>query len=309
MTRLIALICALLILAANAVGETEDEAAALAAELLPEYTYLDGAQFDQSAMLLLKDAEGREVFAGCVRDGDEWTVTLSTPLPEAIAVLAHTSPGSTMLNLYNDSIFPMRNPTGDMDCNYTIRLQEDSRWMIETVSTGDSILYFGEEHVESEGRTGGIVYGEMRFSLDITQADWLSLPITLAEAADQMALDDWAVTAQSAVLFDTPHGNSMALYHAGVPLRILEQKDMYYRAAVLGGETEGWFRQDELFIGHDQLDAPLTVLPWKDLTTGGDVQVLGVWLDGRIHVESDNFPTGEGFLTESDFIPADGPVG
>lgn len=309
MTRLIALICALLMLAANAVGEPEDEAAALAAELLPEYTYLDGAQFDQTAMLLLKDAEGREIFAGCVRDGDEWAVTLSTPLPEAFAVLAHTSPGSTVLNLYNDSIFPTRNPTGDMDCNYTICLQNDGCWIIETVSTGDSILYFSEEYVESEGRTGGMVYGEMLFSRDITQVNWLSFPVTMTEAADQMALDDWAVTAQSAELFDTPHGNALALYHAGVPLRILEQEGEYVRAAILSGETEGWFRQDELFIGHNQLDAPLTVLPWKNLTTGGHVQVLGVWLDGGIHVESDKFPTGEGFLTESDFIPANGPVG
>ena len=136
--------------------------------------------------------------------------------------------------------------------------------------------------------------------------DWLTFPLTLAEAADQMTLEDWAVTARVAQLFDGPRGDSLALYQPGVPLRLLEQRGAYYRAAILGGETEGWFRMDELLIGRDQLDAPLTVLPWKTLTTGGEVQVLGVWLDDRVHVLSDEFPTGEGFVPE-DTVPLGGP--
>lgn len=72
------------------------------------------------------------------------------------------------------------------------------------------------------------------------------------------------------------------------------------------------FHTEELFIGRSQLDAPLTELPWRTLTTGEQVQVLGMWVDDRVHVLSDHFPTGEGFVTK-EILPQDesfaGPVG
>lgn len=310
MKRLLTLLIALLLTGCTAlVWEVSGEMIDFAAQVVPDYYLLEGAHHGDTSMLILEDKAGGLYFAGCVKEGDDWTVTLSMPLPDVWLELTHTSANFAVLNLYSSTRLPGRNALGDMDCNYAIRLQEDGRWMIEEVQVDDGLLYFSEGRADAEGRTGGTLYGELLFSRDITEVDWLTFPLTLAEAADHMALDDWAVTARNAELFDMPAGDSLALYQPGVPLRLLEQKGSYYRAAVMGGETEGWFRMDELLIGHQQLEAPLTVLPWKELTTGGDVQVLGVWLDGRVHVQSDMFPTGEGFLQEHDFVPEGGPVG
>lgn len=309
MKRILILLLALLLTAPALAWEVSDEMNDFAAQVAPGHVLLDGACYGNTAMLILEDEEGVLYFAGCVKNGDGWTVTLSAPLPDVWPALGYTAPGYAVLNLYSEEIFPPRSALGDMDCNYAIRLQEDGRWLIEEVRTGDCMLYFSEGCVESEGRTGGMLYGEMLFSRDIAGVDWLTFPLTLAEAADRMALEEWAVTRQAARLYDAPQGEALAVYHAGVPLRILAQEGDFVRVAILGGGTEGWFRMEELLIGRDQLDAPLTVLPWKTLTTGGDVRELGLWMDGRIHVESDRFPGGDGYMQISDFIPDDGPVG
>lgn len=306
MKRLLSLLIALLLTTPVLAWEVSDEMIDFAAQVAPGYYLLEGAHRGDTVMLILEDKDSNLYFAGCVKNGDDWTVTLSAPLPDVWLDLTRTSEDYAVLNLYSSTRLPMRNSLGDTDRNYAIRLQEDGRWLIEEVRVEDGLLYFSEGRVEAEGSTGGTLYGEMLFSRDITEVDWLTFPLTLAEAADQMALDDWAVTARVAQLFDGPMGDSLALYQPGVPLRLLEERRGYYRAAILGGETEGWFRMDELLIGRDQLDAPLTVLPWKTLSTGGDVQVLGVWLDDRVHVLSDEFPAGEGFVPE-ETVPLGGP--
>ena len=309
MKRIIALLLALLLTVPALAWEVSDEMIDFAAQVAPGYFLLDGAHHGNTAMLILEDEDSQLYFAGCVKNGDDWTVTLSAPLPDVWLELTHTSANFAVLNLYSSTLLPGRYSLGDTDCNFSIRLQEDGRWLIEEVRVDDGFLYFSEGRVDAEGSTGGTLYGETLFSRDITGVDWLTFPLTLAEAADQMALEDWAVTARVAQLFDGPMGDPLALYQPGVPLRLLEERRGYYRAAILGSKTEGWFRMDELLIGRDQLDAPLTVLPWKTLTTGGDVQVMGVWLDDRVHVLSDEFPSGAGFMQVSDFIPGDGPVG
>ena len=306
MKRILALLLALLLTVPALAWEVSDEMIDFAAQVAPGYFLLNGAHHGNTAMLILEDEDSQLYFAGCVKNGDDWTVTLSAPLPDVWLEFTHTSSNFAVLNLYSSTRLPGRNSLGDTDRNFTIRLQEDGRWLIEEVRVDDGFLYFSEGRVESEGHTGGTLYGETLFSRDITGVDWLTFPLTLAEAADQMALEDWAVTAQVAQLFAGPRGAPLALYQPGVPLRLLEERGGYYRAAILGGETEGWFRMDELLIGRDQLDAPLTVLPWKTLTTGGDVQLLGVWLDDRVHVLSDQFPTGEGFVPE-EIVPLGGP--
>lgn len=314
MKRMMSFLLALMMIGCTALAwEVSDEMIAFAAQVAPGYHLLDGWQYDDTAMLILSDGADNRYFAGCVKEGDAWSVTLSAPLPEkAWPTLNCPSADTAVVNLYSEELFQTRSPQGDWDCNYTIRLQEDGRWLIEEVRTDNGFLYFSEGRVDAEGHTGGALYGEFLFSRDVTGVDWLTFPITMEEAADQMALDDWAVTAHVAQLYDGPMGDPLALYQPGVPLRILEERNGYCRAAVLGGEMEGWFRMVDLFIGRAQLDAPLTVLPYKELTTGGDCHVLGVWLDDRVHVLSDQFPTGEGFLPEEVVPlggPFDGPVG
>ena len=336
MKRLLTLITAILLLAAPALAwEVSDEMIDFAMQVAPGHTLLDGFLFDDTAMLLLEDAQGQVFFAGCVRDGDEWVVTLSTPIPEGtFAAISYASSSMAVLNLDHSRLFQPRHPLGATDCNFTIRLQEGS-WAIEGIGAGHDSLYFDENCVWSE--FGRVCYGESLFSLDIAEVDWLTVPLTVEEAAARMDVSDWAISAQEAVLYASPDGEALALYNPGTPLLILDRRIGWVEAAVLGGHAVGWFREEGLLIGENQLQASnLTLydLPYRNLNDeldeilvytlpdgyviariepNWDVHfgILGEWADGWLHVFDQTIPGREGFIREEDLAPLNenGPWG
>lgn len=239
MKRLLGLLLILLLAAPALAWEVSDEIIDFAAEVTPGYCLVDATRHSNAAALLVKSDAGDCLLALCRKQEEEWTVTFSTTLPEeCFATLTYVSEDTVVLNLY--ASFSWSTFSADTDRSFTIRLQEDGRWLIEAVRLDEVMLYFFEGVAMAEGRSSGTLYGDFLFSRDVTEVDWLAFPVTLEGAADQMALDDWAVTAQITQLFDGPLGESLALYQPGVPLRILEERDGYCRAAILGGETEGF---------------------------------------------------------------------
>ena len=64
MKHLMILFTVMTILFAAALAEPEEQAAVFVSEYLPEYTFVDGVQFDETAMLLVEDEAGLVYFAG-----------------------------------------------------------------------------------------------------------------------------------------------------------------------------------------------------------------------------------------------------
>ena len=253
MTRLIALICALLMLAANAVGEPEELAAVLAAELLPEYTYLDGAQFDQTAMLLLKDAEGREVFAGCVRDGDEWTVTLSTPFPEWIDVALDTyHAGDGSMRLWTDRIPEMREYEDELLDIY-IELQPSGTWRVYGVNNGWEVIEFRRQSIYEV--CGFEYFCDVTIPLDITRVDWTLLPRSFHQAMDLLDTSRWMMCAvRYAPIHQEPTEESPLLLLCDVrtPVIVRANEADWVQVQLPGRDETGWMHIEHLLPGDYQ---------------------------------------------------------
>lgn len=254
MTRLIALICALLMLAANAMGDPEEMAAALAAELLPGYAFLDGAQFDYTAMLLLKDAEGQEVFAGCVRNGDGWTVTLSTPFPEWTSVdldTFHAGEGDISAWLYLPEEYRAYDDSDWL--GISTDLLADGTWRITVVNTGWDVIAFYRQSIYND--LGYEFFGDVPIPLDITQVDWVMLPRSFDQAMDLMDTSRWMMCAgRYTPIHQEPAEGSPPLLLCDVrtPVIVLSSKEDWVQVQLPGREDTGWTHIENLLPGDYQ---------------------------------------------------------
>ncbi len=284
----------------------------------PIYTVLDGCIFEQTAMLLLEDAEGQAYFAGCARTEAGWEVTLSTALPDESICRFYEGGAS----LYFDHPVLMAKTPDDPDCCFRIRLQENGSWSIREAEN----LIFEEGYVWTE--QGQCCYGTRCFSLDMAEADWLNFPLTWEEVINRMDTADRAILASEASLYDARGGQPLARYNPGTPLLILQRRDGWYEVAILGGGVSGWIEAEHLIVGHAQKDAvyltledlpmlclgrhqaeiPVLLLPDGPTLVsldGGQDQILyimGAW-EGWVHVYDRDLPGMEGFIREEDLIP------
>lgn len=255
MTRLIALIAALMMLAAPAMGEPEELAAAFAAEMLPEYTFIDGVQFDYTAMLLLEDAEGQEVFAGCVREGVEWTITLSTPLPEWTGAgldTFHASDGGICVYL---SLPEEHRAYEDAEwLDVYVDLMPDSTWRITVVNTGWDVIAFYRQSIYDD--LGYEFFGDVSIPLDITQVDWSLLPRSFYQAMDMMDTSRWMICAvRYADIREEPAEGSPILLLCDVrtPVMVLSSKEDWVQIQLPGRDETGWTRVSNLLPGDCQI--------------------------------------------------------
>lgn len=315
MKRLLALILALMMLAASALAwEVSDEMIDFAAQVAPGYILLDGFLFDNTAMLLLEDAQGQTRFAGCVRDGDEWTVTLSTPLPEGTwANTYHSYEGVMELYLPDDNF-----------C--TIALQPDGRWLLChacDTSISENMLWFG---------VLGPYYGDVLMERDVTRLDWTSLPASYEDFLPLVDASRWAVVTGDGAPLHAEDGSNLAVYLPATPVLLLEAANGQYRVAINGGSVTGWMDDANLLIGEDQLtvdeegylavvedgflwgeyslmdteDLPLYDVPEGTQIgeTGFRVDLLARWPGGWLHV-LDEDPGLDGFIREDSVVTLD----
>ncbi len=250
----IMLIAALLLLTAVALAEPEDIAASFAAEQLPGYILTDGIVFDDTAMLLVEDKAGLVYFAGCVRDGEAWKITLSTAFPDWMRVALDTyHAGEGSMRLWTDRIPAMREYEDEFLDIY-IDLIDDSTWRIWGVNNGGEVISFNRYSISLD--VGYAFYGDFTLPLDITQVDWAALPRSFEEAMPLMDTARWQlIQAEYAPVYAQPDISSeiIALGTVGAPVETLSARDGMAEVRFMGRADSGWMLAEDLLPGSEQI--------------------------------------------------------
>lgn len=253
MKWVLALIIVVMMLWGTAVAEPEERAAAFAAEKLPEYTFIDGAQFDETAMLLLRDEAGREYFAGCSKVGDEWTVTLSTPLPEWTSAdldTYHAGEGGIRVWLYLPEEYRAYTYE-DSDWMYAVvSLQSDGTWLITVVNTGWDVIEFRRQSIYDD--CGYEFFGDITIPLHITQVDWAALPRSFHQAMDLVDTTRWRLIAEDYTPVYTADGSIGWQGASGAAVQVVSFQNGMAEVSFLGREDTGWIAEGSLIPGREQ---------------------------------------------------------
>ncbi len=252
MKRLMLLILLLTGLCSAALAGDTDVAGFTALHL-PGYTLTNGCVFDQTAMLLIEDDREQAYFAGCVRDGEDWTITLSTPLPAWRALgldTYHAGEGSILLSL---APFPDDPLYADAWQDVWIELQEDGSWQVEgVINDYEAFSFTRHGFYESCGFS---YYGSRPYLLDITRLSWGSLPRTFREAMETCATDFWWVCAvQYTPIHAAPDEASpiLMLLDSRTPVHFYAQQQDWMQVNLPGREETGWIRTGNLLPGSIQ---------------------------------------------------------
>lgn len=226
---------------------------AFAAEHLPEYTLLDGRLFPDTAMLLVQDGEGLPRFVGGLRTDDGWQLAVSTALPEGTElIISHYEPEDHVRLGWTRTVPGIGAPQ-KLGCTATVTLQADGRWLVTMVQgqNHDDYVVFRDGFVYDDVRCA---HGELLFSTDVTQVQWLTLPTTAEEAAALMDPTNRAILAEPAALLDTPGGEALAQYNPGAFMLILGIEDGWVQVSPGGGAVSGWMPGTALLIGSRQIE-------------------------------------------------------
>lgn len=179
MKRIALILFALMLFALPAAAE--DRAAALAGELLPEYTVVTACGDSDTLLLLMDRPDGCRVFVGGQLSDSGWELTESTPLP-AGTEMSLEIPGwykCAVLGWYDGSA------EGTPWIEQYVSFSEDA-WQVtlSTMNAGNLIRYL-PNWIESDQY--GEYMGVFTLPLDITAVDWNGLPRSFPDA---MALMD-----------------------------------------------------------------------------------------------------------------------
>lgn len=255
MKQLMVWIAVMVMLAGGcALAEPEERAAAFAAEKLPEYTFVQGAQFDYTAMLLLEDDVGQVYFAGCVQDGDEWTITLSTPFPEWTSAdldTFHAGEGGIRVWLYLPEEYRAYTYE-DSDWMYAVvSLQSDGTWRINVVNTGWDVIEFRRQSIYDD--CGYEFFGDVPIPLDITQLDWAALPRSFHQAMKLLDTTRWMLITEDYTPVYTADGSIGWHGASGAAVQVVSAKDGMAEVRFLGRENSGWIAESSLIPGSEQI--------------------------------------------------------
>lgn len=257
MKRLLLLLAALL-LTLPALAEPEELAAAFAAEHLPGYAFLDGVQFDDTAMLLVEDEDGRTYFAGCARDEEKWTVTLSTAFPAWMNVSLdtfHIWEGKNGIRIwlgYPEERWQNDDQTGGIEAY--AHLQPDGAWHITGVNTGWEVISFNRHSISMD--VGFEFYGDLTLPLNITQVDWAALPRSFEEAMAMFDVSRWGIVKGK---YSALHGQPVlgrqiiCLMAPGAPVEKLAEQDGMVQVRLVGSDEVGWMLPGDLYPGEYQI--------------------------------------------------------
>lgn len=293
----------------------EGRALRLAAqELLPNYTYVDGALLKDELQLLMDKPDGTRVFVGVIWDG-QWKLTESTPLP------ADTRYGNE--NFTDYLYIPDYGTIG-------VRHWPDGTWGVDFLMPDSEGMFLLGRNYFSDNR---YLYGDERLLIgdvpwgDITTIDWTALPHTTVEARAAIDNTDWAMVnnpnpEDRLHLRVKPDRNSASQgkYYNGTFVRVLERGKTWTKVDVFG--VEGWMMTQYLAFGDDMqavhrvtnhlfVSDILRFAMLYDAPGGkaideisGDVLVLGIVGDEWYHVWVDDEETG--YVRQSDFSAGNG---
>jgi len=274
-------------------GLLEAELSRVAAELLPEYAYVDGKFSTYAATFLMDNADGERFFFGGVYEDGHWVWTKSTPLPEGTFCDSYHGGAGTLPISF---IIPGSEPDdwGEYPwAEYNIVLQEDGRWLVEGMynEIDEDYLHFEEGGVSIN--MVGKVYGECLLERDMTKIDWADYPVYFADVMRYMS-DDWGVIREPdlPLYADTEESVLLANYLYATPVEVLgyEEDDhdkgwegYLARVRIAGGSVEGWMPAYGLFYGKEQLWEATEIdngEEWTYLTT----------VEGELHRLDESLP-------------------
>lgn len=216
---------------------------ALAAALLPGYTYVSGvtSSIGGELRLLMLRPDGALVFIGGVQAADgTWSLTESTPLPEG-----------TILG-YNNFTTSLGIPMGEDYLLADINPYPDGAWRVSLLTPGGTgePFHLGQHCVytgmwEIFGHFGNHPWG------NITAIDWTTLPRSYEEAVAALDTDHWAVVNShfpSELLHLRTEADrnapSLGLYYNRTPVYVRQWGEAW--CAVTIGGVDGWMMTDYL---------------------------------------------------------------
>ena len=298
-----------------------------AEEIVPGYTFLEGAALYDGLELLMRDPDGilRMVACSCVNGGP--VVNISSPLPEG------TKHGDE-----NDSSC-LRLP---QDTLARIAACADGGWYVSSAYPRQDAgqVWIGRNWISERPNffmTALFYVGDHPWS-DITTADWTAIPTSLEEALEQLDPSRWAVV-NNPNPADRLHlrekaergSRSFGKYYNGTPVEVLEKGKTWTRVRIQG--INGWMMTQYLAFGKDAWQVedafpdlhyventssfPVwtedNVIRGRKLTADGDwtvekgehVCIIGILGEEWYHVWFPDLDTG-GMMRQSDFWPGNG---
>lgn len=292
---------------------------------LPDHLFLiaDAHLFDESKMLLVEDYEGTAYFVGCTPSPEGWMAKVSTPLPEGTVLLDRDYRPWEYAQLSWTVTLPAIG--GTRQELRTVILRADGwLWRVSYLEGEHGYLKFRQDFVTDEVLC---VHGTYEFATDVTEVDWLHLPITVEEAAARMDIARRAILTEEDWLYgSTSEENPIALCYPGMPLMIIADEGEWAHVLLAGAPVGGWMKTEKMLIGSRQLEAryllpgdcrlvnryenelDVYLMPMDDLTISpllihlegvqaGDVRELAVWPEeGWTMLYSEEIPGGVGFV-------------
>lgn len=306
---------------------------------LPDHLFLiaDAHLFDESKMLLVEDCEGTAYFVGCTPSPEGWMAKVSTPLPEGTVLLDSDYRPWESAGLCWTVTLPAIG--GTRQELRTVNLRADGwLWRVSYLAGEHGYLKFRQDFVTDEVLC---VHGTYEFATDVTEVDWLHLPITVEEAAARMDIARRAILTEEDWLYGSPsEENPIALCYPGMPLMIIADEGEWAHVLLAGAPVGGWMKTEAMLIGSHQMEAErlapddcpainllknqldVYLMPMDDLTYSPllhhhdnhrpyVVYELAVWPEaGWTMIYDPDVPGGVGFVhTEQLHAEPEGPLG
>lgn len=235
----------------------EADMARVAAELLPEYTFVDG-NFGDGASLLMQSATGEYIFVGGeYRDG-AWLWTESQPLPEGASCDSYHASGDCFFLSFPhpDGMMQEWDEEEPVWVAYAFYRQPDGRWLLETIHNDSEEAI----HINDEGVPGytinctGTVYGTVTLEQDVRYIDWSAYPLCLEDALAYLMEDMGVIRADALPLFtDAACTEVIAEYLYATPVTILSREGGMVQVRIADSDVIGWVDAEGLLLGAAQL--------------------------------------------------------
>ncbi|MBR5231684.1 MAG: SH3 domain-containing protein [Clostridia bacterium] len=238
-----------------------------AAELVPQYTFIDGAATENGLEMLMQDEKGTLRLVTCAVINGEPIVNLSSPLPAG----SHYG--------YENYCNSLWTPHGKVA---TPGVFADGAWHISYVfkdSSDAETIFMGRNWIAASSLHGEQLYVGDHPWKDLS-IDWNKLPGTMEEALSQLDASRWAVVnnpnpADRLHLREraSKNSDSMGKFYNGTPLEVLQKGDTWTRVRTPSGFT-GWMMTKYLAFGED---AWKVVHAFPQMLSVDDKTVFPVW--------------------------------
>ncbi len=165
------------------------------AELPEGYTPITVIRQREFLSALAEEPDGTRVFIGGVCGKDGWHYAVSTPVPEDAVLFAEentTGPHATLAFRHPAAegtpwVEHIIIPCGTWEMTLTedgwaelFIPEEPARWEVVNTFCGEEEIFYHPDYLWNSWQSS--LYGRFPLSLDVTQVDWRSLPLTFTDA-------------------------------------------------------------------------------------------------------------------------------